>query len=89
MNIAEIMAKMIAFSDENIHDIDHLIRVWAYAKTIGKLEQPDPDTQYILEADYIAHASENGYSKENVASLVAKIMRTDSGKSLTRSIFGI
>ena len=162
MNIAEIMAKMIAFSDGNIHDIDHLIRVWTYAKTIGELEQLAPDIQYILEvaaithdiacplcrekygntngryqeaeggplvtefladtgmtaaqidrvaylvshhhtlqgidgadyqvlieADYIANASENRYSRESVANFVGKIMRTGSGKALTRSIFGI
>ena len=35
--ISQIMEKMIAFSDGNIHDIDHLIRVWTYAKTIGDL----------------------------------------------------
>ena len=34
MTIAQIMEKMIAFSEGNIHDIDHLIRVWSYARTI-------------------------------------------------------
>ena len=33
--VSQVMEKMIAFSDGNIHDIDHLIRVWTYAKTIG------------------------------------------------------
>ena len=28
MTISEIMDKMIAFSNGNIHDIDHFIRVW-------------------------------------------------------------
>ena len=162
MKIAEIMAKMIDFSGGNIHDIDHLIRVWTYAKTIGELEGLDADTQYILEvaaithdiacplcrekygntngkhqevegavmvrdflrdtglterqvervaflvghhhtltgidgvdyqilveADYIANASENGYSRQNVENFMAKIMRTDSGKRLARAVFGI
>lgn len=38
MTIAELIEKMIAFSEGNIHDIDHFIRVWAYARTIAELE---------------------------------------------------
>ena len=49
MTISEIMDKMIAFSNGNIHDIDHLVRVWTFAKTIGELEHIDAETQYILE----------------------------------------
>ena len=55
MTIAQIMAKMIAFSDGNIHDIDHLIKVWTYARTIGELEGLDPETQYILEVAAVTH----------------------------------
>ena len=39
--VSEIMRRMITFSEENLHDIDHLIRVWTYAKTIGELEHLD------------------------------------------------
>ena len=45
MTIAQIMEKMIAFSEGNIHDITHLSCVWTYAKTIGELEGLDADTQ--------------------------------------------
>lgn len=55
MTISQIMEKMIAFSDGNIHDIDHLIRVWTYAKTIGELEGLDAQTQFILEVAAITH----------------------------------
>lgn len=55
--IAQILEKMIAFSEGNIHDIDHLIRVWTYAKTIGELEQLDNHTQFILEVAAITHDS--------------------------------
>ena len=41
MTIAQIMEKMIAFSEGNIHDITHLSCVWTYAKTIGELEGLD------------------------------------------------
>lgn len=160
MTISQIMEKMIAFSGGDIHDIDHLIRVWAYAKTIGELEGLDPQTQFILEAaavthdiacplcrrkygntngklqekegellvrqflsgcgmtdeqlsritflvghhhtvvdidgadyqilieaDYIANASENGYSEENIRSFMRKVMKTQSGKKLLADVF--
>ena len=55
MTIAQILSKMIAASNGNIHDIDHLLRVWAYARTIGELEGLDPETQYLLEVAAITH----------------------------------
>ena len=55
MTISELMAKMIGFSQGNIHDIDHLIRVWTYARTIGELEGLDTEAQYILETAAILH----------------------------------
>jgi len=55
MTIAQIMEKMIAFSEGNIHDITHLSCVWTYAKTIGELEGLDADTQFILEVTAITH----------------------------------
>ena len=160
LSISQIMEKMIAFSEGNIHDIDHFVRVWNYAKTIAELEGIDPETQYILEvaaithdiacplcrekygntngkyqeeegfllvkdflsdsgmtqaqinrvafllghhhtflgidgldwqilieADYIANATENGYSKENIKNFIKRIMKTESGKRLVQSVF--
>lgn len=160
MTIAQIMEKMIAFSEGNIHDIDHLIRVWTYARTIGELESLDTETQYILEvaaithdiacplcrekygntngkyqeaegapmvaaflsdtgmtaaqiervkflvghhhtfsdiegadyqilveADYIANASENGYDAKNIEKFLNRIVKTSAGKKLIESIF--
>lgn len=157
--IARLMERMIYFSEGNIHDIDHLVRVWNYAKTIGELEGLDADTQYVLEvaaivhdiacplcrekygntngkyqeaegapmasafladsgmsaeqidrvaylvghhhtftgidgidwqilveADYIANATENGYSERNVRNFVERIFHTDAGKRLVNSI---
>ncbi len=160
MAISPILEKMISFFNGNIHDIDHLIRVWTYAKTIGELEYLDRETQYILEvaaithdiacplcrekygnahgklqekegpslvreflsdsgmtesqisrvaflvghhhtfteidgadyqilveADYIANASENGYSEENIRGFMQKVMKTQSGKKLLQDVF--
>ena len=160
MTISEIMDKMIAFSNGNIHDIDHFIRVWTYAKTIGELEHLDADSQFVLEvaaithdiacplcrqkygntngkyqeiegeplvrsflndsdltaaqidrvaylvshhhtltdidgmdyqilieADFVANASENDYSKESIQNFIYKVIQTNSGSMLARQIF--
>ncbi len=160
MTIARIMEKMIAFSGGNLHDIDHFIRVWTYAKTIGEMEKLDKEERFILEAaviihdiafplcrekygntngklqeaegislaktflsdtgmteeqieriaylvghhhtfqeidgldyqilveaDYIANAAENGYSRQNVENFLKKIMKTESGKRILTAIF--
>lgn len=160
METAQIMEKMISISDGNIHDIDHFIRVWTYAKTIGELEGLDSHTQKIVEiaaiihdiacplcrqkygntngkyqekegmilaeqfledfdlsiedkerivylvghhhtfdgidgidyqilveADYIANASENGYSQRNIENFMQRIMKTESSKRIVQSIF--
>ena len=55
MTVSQIMEKMISFSKGNIHDIDHFLRVWSYAKTIGELEHLDPESQFILEVAAITH----------------------------------
>ena len=49
MLIAELMEKMIAFSEGNIHDIDHFVRVWNYARTIAELEGVDEGTRFVLD----------------------------------------
>ena len=162
MTISQIMEKMIAYSEGNIHDIDHLIRVWTYAKTIGELENLDKDTQYIvevaaithdiacplcrekygntngkyqekegvplvieflsdtgmteeqiervaflvshhhtfesieetdhqilIEADYIANATENNYSRHNIENFIHRVMKTDGGKRILKAVFNI
>ena len=55
MTIAQIMRKMIEFSGRNTHDINHFIKVWGYAKTIGELENLDERTQKTLEIAAITH----------------------------------
>ena len=55
MTIAEIMEKMIAYSNGDRHDIDHLIRVWTFARVIGEGDWLDTETQFVLEAAAITH----------------------------------
>ncbi len=55
MTISQIMERMIQRAAGNIHDTEHLVKVWAYAKTIGELEKLDEGTRFILEAAAITH----------------------------------
>ena len=57
MIIAAATQKMIEFYKGNIHDIDHFLKVWAMAKTIGEIEKPDRHTQEILELAAVVHDS--------------------------------
>lgn len=54
-SISEMIKGMIAFYNGNLHDINHFIKVWTYAKIIGESEQLDKETQFILEAAAVVH----------------------------------
>ena len=90
LTVSQIMEKMITFSKGNVHDIDHLIRVWTYAKTIGELEGLDKDTQFVLEVAAITHdiacplcrekyGSTNGKFQETEGSLMVRDFLKNSG----------
>lgn len=92
MQIAEIMKKMIVYSDGNTHDINHLLKVWVYAKTIGELEGLDEKTQRILEVAAILHdiacplcrekyGNTNGKYQEREGMLLAEEFLKDCGLS--------
>ena len=55
MIVAAMTQKMIAFYRGNIHDIDHFLKVWAMAKTIGELEALDKHAQEVLELAAVVH----------------------------------
>lgn len=55
MEKAKMTEKMIRFYQGNLHDIEHFLKVHAYAELIGKLEQVDVKTQEILEMAAIVH----------------------------------
>ncbi len=53
--IAKAIEKMIVFYEGSVHDIEHFLKVWGYAKTIGELENLEETTQQTLELAAIAH----------------------------------
>ncbi|MDO5559853.1 MAG: HD domain-containing protein [Oscillospiraceae bacterium] len=93
MNISELMKKMIEYSEGNLHDINHFIKVWTYAKTIGELEKIDEDTLFILEAAAITHdiacplcrkkyGSTNGKYQELEGGILVRDLLKDCGLSV-------
>ena len=45
MIVSTAIQKMIEFYKGNRHDVNHFLKVWAMAKTIGELEGLDRHTQ--------------------------------------------
>lgn len=90
MTVSEVVKKMIAYSNGNLHDINHFLKVYAYAGTIGKCEKLDENTQAVLETAAILHdiacplcrekyGSTNGEYQEKEGALLAADFLKDSG----------
>ena len=55
MITASLTQKMIRFYQGSLHDINHFLKVTAFARTIGLQEQLDERTQLTLELTAIVH----------------------------------
>ena len=55
VTVLETAKKMIDYSHGNLHDINHFMKVYAYAKMIADGEQLDPDTQKLVEMTALVH----------------------------------
>lgn len=101
MTVSQIAAKMIQYSNGNLHDINHFMKVYAYAKTIGECEQLDQKTQTVLEVAAILHdiacplcrrkyGNTNGQHQELEGAVLAREFLKDSGYSdefIERAVF--
>lgn len=92
MTTAEIIRNMIAYSNGNRHDINHFVKVYTFAKTIGECEGLDRDTQTILEIAAIVHdiacplcrekyGNTNGKYQEREGPALVRDFLADSGLS--------
>lgn len=55
MKTGNLIQKMIEFYQGSLHDINHFLKVYAYAKAIGEQEQIVPELQETLEVAAILH----------------------------------
>lgn len=90
--VAEAMRRMLSYPGQTQHDIDHFMKVYAYAETIGVLEGLDPETQEILEIASILHdiacplcrkkyGNTNGVHQQDEGMPLAKAFLTDTDVS--------
>lgn len=78
MIVSEAIEKMIAFYKGSIHDIDHFIKVWSYAKTIGELEGLDAHTQEVLELAAVIHDIACPLCREKYGKALGKLQEQES-----------
>lgn len=79
---AQITEKMIAFYAGSLHDIDHFLKVHAFAALIGKLEGLDAQTQRILEIAAIVHDISCPLCREKYGSAGGKQQERESAALL-------
>ena len=55
MTVSEILMRMSAYPGNTRHDIEHLLKVWGYARLIGQREGLDDHALYLLEVAAVVH----------------------------------
>lgn len=86
MTVADAIVKMISFYKGNAHDINHLLKVYGFAKTIGEMEKLDANTQRTLEYGAVLHDIACPLCREKYGSAIAK-RQEEEGIPLTRLFF--
>lgn len=77
MAVSEIAARMIKYSKGNLHDINHFMKVYAYAKIIGECEKLDGKTQEVLEVAAILHDIACPLCREKYGNTNGKFQETE------------
>ena len=83
--IASLTSRMIAYPGSSRRDAAHLLKVWAYAKTIGKLESLDAKTQFILEIAALTHDIACPLCRQKYGSTAAPLQEKE-GVPLVRAL---
>lgn len=78
MIISSAILKMTEFYNGNMHDINHFLKVWAFAKTIGEQERLDSDTQQTLELAAVVHDIACPLCREKYGNTVGKNQEKES-----------
>ena len=77
------MQKMIEYSNGNLHDINHFIKVHSFANTIAELENVDKEIKCILEIAAITHDIACPVCREKYGNTNGKYQEIE-GESLVR-----
>lgn len=84
--ISNAIDQMIRFYDGGVHDIEHFLKVWAYAKTIGIQVNLDDELQETLELASIVHDIACPTCREKYGNTNGKLQEKE-GVPLTRSFY--
>ena len=79
MPISTAIKKMIDFYNGNIHDIDHFLKVWSFAHTIGCEEGLERETLEILEFAAVVHDIACPLCREKYGNTNGKHQEEESG----------
>lgn len=82
-SVSEIIEKMIASSGGNLHDVNHFMKVWGYARVIGELEQLDEHTQFLLEVAAVTHDIACPLCREKYGSANGKLQEKEGPPLVT------
>lgn len=83
--IKNIMSDMIEYFGEDVRRINHAIKVYGFAKTLGELEGLDNNGQFILEVSAILHDIGIKVSEEKYNSSAGKYQEME-GPAVAKSI---
>ena len=95
MKIGDVIAAMIDYLGGNIHEIEHMLKVYGYAKAIGERESLDEETLLTLETAAVVHdigipksiekyGSDAGPYQEELGPAEAEVMLERLGCSVER-----
>ena len=90
MKTGRAISAMIDYLNGNLHEVEHLLKVYGYAKAIGEMEGLDARTQEILEIAAVVHdvgipkamekyGSDAGPYQEELGPAEVRRLLTDSG----------
>ena len=77
MTVSEILARMIAYPGNTRHDIEHLLKVWGYARLIGQREGLDDHALYVLEVAAVVHGIACPALRERTGSCPGKLQEAE------------
>ena len=88
MIISSAIEKMTEFYKGNLHDIEHFLKVWAFAKTIGEQEKLDGHTQQILELTAVIHDIACPLCREKYGNTNGHLQEKESAELVERFFAG-
>ena len=83
MKTAAVIDKMIKFSEGNLKDIGHFMKVWGFARLIGELEVLDDAEQELLEVTAVVHDIACDYCRKKYGHCSGKVQE-EEGPAMVR-----